>query len=98
MTGVFPTETVDHINHDRGDNRWDNLRAASQRENCQNKKSPDNDILGVRWHSRDNKWCAWINSSPYTQKFIGHFTERWDAICARKSAEIKHNYHVNHGR
>lgn len=36
MIGTFPKEQMDHINGIRHDNRWANLRACSNRENCQN--------------------------------------------------------------
>jgi hypothetical protein len=37
MTGELP-ETVDHVNGDKSDNRWANLRSCSQQENCRNKR------------------------------------------------------------
>lgn len=38
MTGKYPKEDIDHINGDKSDNRWDNLREASRQENCRNIK------------------------------------------------------------
>jgi len=31
------------------------------------------------------------------KKFLGVFTDKFDAICARLSAKNKHQYHINHG-
>lgn len=36
VTGVDPIEQVDHINLDRGDNRWSNLREATRSQNAFN--------------------------------------------------------------
>lgn len=96
ITGYFPLKDVDHINHNRSDNHWINLRNATKQLNQQNSsKRIDNSsgICGVAWHKKTTKWQANIK-----QKYLGTFIEKWDAICARKSAEYKHNFHINHGR
>lgn len=38
MTGEWPKEQIDHINGDRFDNRWANIREVSQTVNQQNKR------------------------------------------------------------
>ncbi len=42
MTGQWPN-IVDHINRDRSDNRWSNLRDVTQRENAKNRSAPGTD-------------------------------------------------------
>jgi hypothetical protein len=37
MFGVWPSEEIDHINHDRADNRFLNLRPASDAQNARNR-------------------------------------------------------------
>lgn len=37
MTGEWPRRTIDHINRVRDDDRWENLRDVSQRENTLNR-------------------------------------------------------------
>jgi hypothetical protein len=54
MTGEMPVE-VDHKNRVSDDNRWENLRAATRSENCQNKKA-----RGVSYHAKTGKWQASI--------------------------------------
>ncbi len=64
QTGAWPTAHVDHINGDRGDNRWDNLREASHMENCRNRRASSNSTskyLGVCWNKQAGKWRARIN-------------------------------------
>lgn len=62
MTGDWPTMQIDHINGDRLDNRWTNLRQASHSVNSQNRRWPTkrnkSGVLGV---FRDGaKWRACI--------------------------------------
>lgn len=51
MTGEWPTKHIDHINGNRTDNRFKNLRDVTCAENAQNKKSAHRDsktgLLGV---------------------------------------------------
>ena len=46
MTGNFPKDQIDHINHIRNDNRWINLREASIQENDKNRSKAINNISG----------------------------------------------------
>lgn len=39
MTGVWPSDQVDHINGTRGDNRWVNLREATSQQNNMNRST-----------------------------------------------------------
>jgi len=57
MTGALPKKVVDHINQNKADNRWINLRCVSQVENGhnQNRKAKRNKtgFVGVhRWQGR----------------------------------------------
>lgn len=79
MTGSIP-EFVDHINGDRADNRWSNLRAATRTLNNENIKAArrhnKSGVLGV--YARGNKWCARIvtGGTPY---HLGTFNTREEA-------------------
>ena len=46
MTGAFPPAEVDHINGDKVDNRWCNLRPATRSQNSANR--PTKNRLGMK--------------------------------------------------
>ena len=81
---------VDHINGNTLDNRKNNLRICTNRENTSNRTklgtNNTSGILGVRFDNRRNKWYADIQ---YKGKyiFLGYFNIKEDAIKARIDAE-----------
>lgn len=84
MLGKFPTDQVDHINNDRVDNRWANLRPATRVENMRNvssKQGSSSKYLGVSWNKRLSKWVAQIHINNKKQH-IGLFVEEVDAAQA----------------
>jgi len=100
MTGKFPEDKTDHINGVRADNRWINLRAVSHRENMINAKLTARNKsgqMGVRLHKKSGKWYAKIKVDC-KEVWLGSFSDKADAIAARKEAEITYGYHANHGR
>lgn len=99
MTGEFPAASIDHENHNRSDNRWSNLREATGAENNKNQSiRSDNTsgVVGVCWHRKASKWSAQIKVGG-NNFHLGLFTEKHEAIAARKAAEISHGFHPNHG-
>ena len=77
MTGEWPEADVDHINGDRADNRWANLRPASRRMNLQNRRGPSSNrkhghLLGTAWHAKTQKWRALIKHDG-RQKSLGYY-------------------------
>jgi hypothetical protein len=60
MTGRWP-KYVDHINGDKTDNRWCNLREATMAQNKANeslRSSNKSGLKGVSWHKAAGKWEA----------------------------------------
>ena len=99
MTGKHPENQVDHIKHIRTDNRWCNLREATNQENQRNatlSKNNNSGIVGVNYDRRRNKWQASIGVN-YKKVNIGRFKYFLQAVAARFNAEIKYNFHPNHG-
>ena len=89
----------DHINHKRDDNRICNLRLVTPQENLKN-QSPNSSntsgAMGVYFHKPRKKYCAYIKVNG-KKKHLGLFTNKSDAIAARKAAEIEYGFHKNHG-
>ncbi|MFL9880841.1 HNH endonuclease signature motif containing protein [Herbaspirillum rhizosphaerae] len=97
--GVMPEDQLDHINHCKDDNRVENLREASNQENNRNRSKSKNNIsgiTGVHWHESGSKWRACIKADGKS-KHLGSFEHYFEAICARKSAELHYGFHENHG-
>ena len=95
--GEWPSDGVDHIGRDPSDNRLENLRLATQAENGQNCKLSANNtsgVTGIRWDARRRKWSAYIKLM-YKHISLGRYDSLFDAVCARKAAEIAmHPYRV----
>jgi hypothetical protein len=78
MTGVEAESHVDHINSDKSDNRWSNLRVASHQQNLSYRPKPKNNTSGqkgVYWASRDKVWIA-----RFSNYKIGH-SKDFDEAC-----------------
>jgi hypothetical protein len=90
VTGKFPAEQVDHINGNREDNRFANLREATNAENAQNRRRKDNKsgYTGVR--KENQKWLAEIKIN-YKPMRIGLFATPEEARAAY--LEAKHKFH-----
>jgi hypothetical protein len=64
MTGSRPPTEVDHVDTVRSNNRWTNLRLATDAQNSQNQRNPRSDnksgFLGVSLHRQSGKYRATI--------------------------------------
>lgn len=95
--GVWPDQ-VDHLDHDRSNNRWSNLREVSSRLNQLNmsqKKSNTSGVTGVRVLP-SGKYHAYIMVNR-KQIALGSYDNIDDAKAARQAAEAKYGFHANHG-
>jgi len=59
--GYWPTNMIDHINHDKFDNRIANLREATASENGQNQ---------IKHHSRNKHGYLGVSFCNYHKKYI----------------------------
>ena len=100
MYGKFPKKLMDHINHDRLDNRICNLRCVSHSGNHKNKSmAPTNTsgCTGVSWDKVNSKWLAQITHNKRAMN-LGRYKTFNEAKKARQLAERKYGFHKNHGR
>jgi hypothetical protein len=73
---------IDHINGDGLDNRRENLRIVTNRQNTQNKHINKTSIYsGVSWFKRTNRWVAHIRIGKEI-KHLGYFKKELDAYAA----------------
>lgn len=88
MTGSFPPFVVDHINGNKSDNRWENLRAVSQSENMANRHGPQENsktgLIGASPHAGGGFVAQIIRNKKHT--YIGYFKTAEEAHQAYKEA------------
>ena len=99
MTGELPAGDIDHINHDRLDNRWINLRMVSRQGNMKNAKRSSasaSGFTGVTWCKQQGQWQSQVCVAGKTKK-LGRFDCKLDAIAARIRANKHYSFHANHG-
>jgi len=100
MTGKWPKNQIDHIDHNPNNNTWTNLREVTILGNARNQSKAKNNtsgITGVSWNTSRKKFVATIRIKN-TVLYLGSFIEKWDAVCARMKANFNHNFHPNHGK
>jgi hypothetical protein len=87
-----PGLLVDHINGDKLDNRRENLRLCSARENLRNRR-PDagstSPYKGVSWNTQKQRWIAVIHVDRRAIQ-IGVFTDEIEAAYAYDRAAEKY--------
>ena len=91
---------VDHINHVRNDNRLVNLRFVTRRENQRNQSLGSKNtsgVTGVCFLKARKKYMAQIRVDG-ENIFLGRFETLEEAAAARAEANLKFNFHNNHGK
>lgn len=83
---------VDHINGNTLDNRKQNLRIVSSRQNGLNSSiriDNTSGVTGVCWDKRKQQWLARVFENK-KEIYLGHFDEFEDAVIARRKGEEKY--------
>lgn len=97
-TGKWPNSELDHINQNKTDNRFVNIRTVCRVENSRNKTRSKNNrsgVLGVA-KSSSGRWRAYITVDK-KQIHLGVFDALEDAEAARLNASQEYNFSKRHG-
>jgi hypothetical protein len=98
MTGEWPAGKIDHKNLVHDDNRWENLREATDAQNCCNTGRSCRNTSGAKgvcWHRGTGKWSTRIAVNG-RRVSLGYFADINDAAAAYAAASEK--YHGEFGR
>lgn len=91
MTGTWPANDIDHIDQNKSNNRWRNLREATRKQNIENgprRKNNTSGEIGVTWNKLEKKWVARITHKR-KKLSLGYFVNFDDAVAARRAGVLK---------
>lgn len=97
MIGEWPIE-IDHINGIKIDNRWNNLRNGTHKQNMQNRRTPNsnnkNNLLGVNYNKKLNKFTSniTINNNRFHLGVFKTIEEAHNAYI--KAKRIHHEFNT----
>jgi hypothetical protein len=98
VTGESPRQEIDHIDGDRGNDTFYNLREATRGQNQCNRPAQSNNKSGhkgVSWNRKAMTWYAFIRLNG-SGKFLGAFPNLEDA--AQAYADAVRKYHGEFAR
>lgn len=92
VTGSFPEEYIDHINGDKTDNRWLNLRAATNSQNQHNRPwfSSASGKKNITYVKNRNKYQVSLRING-KNKWIGYYSNIEEA--EKAADEARQKYH-----
>jgi hypothetical protein len=92
MTGNWPENEIDHINRDKSDDSWKNLRPADHSKNAINvdlQSRNTSGITGVCWDGTTGRWLATCMVKGVTVLYKQYDTKE-EAIAARQKVVREH--------
>jgi len=92
MTGRWPKRHIDHINRNRSDNRWSNLRECTPHDNQGNRavrKDSSSGLKGVKKNRNGRTFSARIVVN-YKEVYLGNFRTKEAAHAAYMEAAEYH--------
>lgn len=92
VTGVWPYDQIDHRNLDKHDNRWTNLREATNGLNQCNRRTYASNKCGVKGirQTPNGNWQARISLNKKTIN-LGTFTSKEKASSVVREAARRHH-------
>lgn len=93
MTGHWPEGVSDHINRDRADNRWENIRVCTKAENNRNRELAKNNTSGskgVVFDKRFGKWLVMVGINGSRRSF-GYYEDI--ELADLVASEARSKYH-----
>lgn len=99
MTGSYPNDCVDHINRDRADNRWVNLRDvtnAENRKNCCLSVKNKSGVSGVYIDKPSGKWEVKFGYNK-VKRYFGRYKTLEEAIQVRNKEIKNFDFSDGHG-
>ncbi len=94
VTGSWPEEQIDHLDGDRANNRWENLREASGEVNQQNRRRANRNnttgVLGVHFRKDKKSYSAQILVGGALKR-LGCFVTLEEAHAAYVTAKRQHH-------
>jgi len=98
MTGKWPDNEIDHINGNRADNRFCNIRQATKAENNWNKKVRKDSTTGIKnvlYYPNYQTYYVKITANNVSHSF-GPFKTKDEAasVAKEKRIEIHKNFHL----
>lgn len=97
--GAWPTVEIDHKDQNRRNNTIDNLREVARQINCMNVSMMRTNTSGCTgvFKSRAGNWWVEVQIRG-KREHVGTFYTFEDAVLARKQAQDRLGFSVNHGR
>ena len=97
VTGEFPTLQIDHIDGEKTNNAWNNLRLATNKQNAENTKLSSKNTSGYRGVTFRKEYGKYEANVKHNQKrfYLGSFATAEEAAEAarNKRAELfSHDY------
>ena len=85
-----PNMMVDHINHNKADNRKENLRLCNNQQNSMNHKISKRNTsgyTGVHWSNKSQKWESTLFENG-NHHYLGRYDDIEEAVRVRREAEL----------
>ena len=102
VSNVEPLSIVDHINGDKMDNRFENLKLSNESLNQRNRKMQSNNtsgITGIYWDKDRNKWASEARDPTGRKKYLGRYDDIEEAkkVISAFYSNPENNYSERHG-